>query len=47
MAYAPAAGTYAVPKQPRKAFKTGEFVQVPFINGGNRDELRLYVAYEV
>lgn len=47
MTYVPAAGTLAQPEQPRVAFASGRFVRVPLINGGNRDELRLYVAYDM
>lgn len=47
MMYVPSVGASGVPEQPREAFKSGRFVHVPLINGGNRDELRLYVAYAV
>jgi para-nitrobenzyl esterase len=45
MMYVPSVGASGVPEQPRAALKAGRFVHVPIINGGNRDELRLYVAY--
>ena len=45
MAYAPSVGTTALGEQPRDALAAGRFVHVPILNGGNREELRLYVAY--
>lgn len=47
MMYVPSVGASGVPEQPREALESGRFLHVPIINGGNRDELRLYVAYAV
>jgi para-nitrobenzyl esterase len=44
-AFTPSVGSISVPRQGEEAFFTGKFLRVPLINGGNRDELRLYVAY--
>lgn len=47
MTYAPATGARTVPLPGSEAIPAGRFVQVPVINGGDRDELRLYVAYDI
>jgi para-nitrobenzyl esterase len=47
MMYVPPVGASGVPEQPRDALRNGRFVRVPIINGGNREELRLYVGYAV
>jgi para-nitrobenzyl esterase len=46
LAYEPSIGSGAIPIQGAEAISSGKFVRVPMINGGNRDEMRLYVAYD-
>lgn len=46
-ALGPGVGSRSVPAQGAEAFATGQFVRVPMINGGNSDEMGLYVAYEI
>ena len=46
-AFAPAVGSVSVPRQGAEALATGAFLHVPILNGGNSDEMGLYVAYEI
>jgi len=45
MTFAPSVGTAAVPLQGAEAMSSGKFIHVPLMNGGDKVELRLYVAY--
>ena len=45
--FTPVLGTQSLPVETSKAFQSGRFLHVPMILGGTRDELRLYVGYEI
>lgn len=47
LVFAPIVGNGTVQRQGADAFRTGQFVQVPILNGGATYEMRLYVGYEV
>ena len=47
LTYAPSVGTPVLPMQVAEALASGGFLQVPLINGGTTDELRLFVGYDV
>lgn len=44
-AFTPTIGNKTLPLQGKTALQSGKFVQVPLINGGNKDEFRLYIGY--
>ncbi len=46
-AFSPSVGSLALPRDGTTAFSHGQFVRVPLLNGGTRDEMRLYVGYDV
>ena len=47
LAFAPFTGNPTVPRPTLEALKAGEFLRVPVLNGFTRDEMRLYVGYDV
>jgi para-nitrobenzyl esterase len=47
LAFAPFTGGPTVPHPTLDALKAGQFLRVPVLNGFTRDEMRLYVGYDV
>ena len=47
IAFAPFTGNPTVPRPTLDALKSGQFLYVPVLNGFTRDEMRLYVGYDV
>ena len=47
LAFAPFSGTATVPRASLDALQAGAFARVPVLNGFARDEMRLYVGYDV
>lgn len=47
LAFAPYTGTATVPHTSLDALQAGAFARVPVLNGFTRDEMRLYVGYDV
>ena len=46
-AFSPSTGSAALPRDGTTALRSGKVLRVPLLNGGTRDEMRLYVGYEV
>ena len=46
LTFAPSVGSKFLPRQAGEALRAGEFLRVPALVGGARDELRLYIGYE-
>ena len=47
MAFAPVFDTATLPRQGLNSLQNGQFVRVPVLYGGTRDEMRLWVGYAV
>ena len=47
LAFAPFTGNPTVPRATLDALQSGDFLRVPVLNGFTRDEMRVYVGYDV
>lgn len=47
LSFMPVSGNQIVPRSFKEALATGQLMKIPMVMGGARDELRLYVAYDV